>query len=188
MLVAIAFFRLPWTQNTHTSNMESGVGGSSGLNVSLDRLPSFAESEGAFSTATDAESEITEASITPRQTYFLCYATDCLSAYELIKKRTQSGVRALDDVRTAVVVLVMTNVEQLPLLLLLCIALLIVWGKASRWRVCIVSIKYCFGVQWTTLRKLTRCSTTRIPARYWYFSCCVQYSVSCTSSHVRALL
>lgn len=89
---------LPRRQNTHTEKMESSVGGLPGPSVSIDRLPSFAESESTFSNVTDAESEITEASITPRQTYFLCYATDCLSAYELIKKRSQSGVRALDDV------------------------------------------------------------------------------------------
>lgn len=90
------------TRAERDKKMESSVGGLPGPSVSLDRLPSFAESESTFSTVTDAESEITEASITPRQTYFLCYATDCLSAYELIKKRSQSGVRALDDVSSRI--------------------------------------------------------------------------------------
>lgn len=83
--------------------MELGDG-ESALRAPLERLPSSAESDSAFSTATEAESEMTDRdyedgqSITPRQTYFLCYATDCLSAYESIKKRSLSGVRALDDV------------------------------------------------------------------------------------------
>lgn len=70
---------------------------------SLERISSYAESDSAFSNATEAESEVTEGGgeegfITPRQTYFMCYATDLLSAYEQIKKRSQSGVRAIDDV------------------------------------------------------------------------------------------
>lgn len=72
---------------------------------SFERMPSFAESDSAFSNATEAESEMTEGGggadegfITPRQTYFMCYATDLLSAYEQIKKRSLSGVRAIDDV------------------------------------------------------------------------------------------
>lgn len=85
--------------------MESGSGGVPETVLPLERLPSSAESESAFSTATEAESEMTDAadyeegqSITPRQTYFLSYATDCLSAYDLVKKRSLAGVRALDDV------------------------------------------------------------------------------------------
>lgn len=72
----------------------------------LERMPSSAESDvSAFSNATEAESEIEGAeeegigSITPRQAYFMCYATDLLSAYEKIKKRGVGGVKALDDVR-----------------------------------------------------------------------------------------
>lgn len=72
---------------------------------SFERMVSFAESDGAFSNATEAESEMAEGGgasdegfMTPRQTYFMCYATDLLSAYELIKKRSLSGVRAIDDV------------------------------------------------------------------------------------------
>lgn len=72
---------------------------------SFERMLSFAESDSAFSNATEAESEMTEGGggadegfITPRQTYFMCYATDLLSAYEQIKKRSLSGVRAIDDV------------------------------------------------------------------------------------------
>lgn len=70
----------------------------------FERMWSFAESDSAFSNATEAESEMTERGeadegfITPRQTYFMCYATDLLSAYEQIKKRSLSGVRAIDDV------------------------------------------------------------------------------------------
>lgn len=75
------------------------------LTRAIERMPSSAESDGAFSIATEAESEVTEdggdeeGSITPRQTYFMCYATDLLSAYEHIKKRGLAGVRAIDDVR-----------------------------------------------------------------------------------------
>lgn len=72
----------------------------------LERVPSFAESDvSAFSNVTEAESEMEGAeeegigSITPRQTYFMCYATDLLSAYEQIKKRGLGGVKALEDVR-----------------------------------------------------------------------------------------
>lgn len=85
--------------------MASGGGGAPEMGVPVERMPSSAESESAFSTATEAESEMTDGadyeegqSITPRQTYFLSYATDCLSAYELVKKRSSAGVRALDDV------------------------------------------------------------------------------------------
>lgn len=89
--------------------MESGGGGAPEMGVPLERMPSSAESESAFSTATEAESEMTDGgweegqSITPRQTYFLSYATDCLSAYELVKKRNLSGIRALDDVSVVVI-------------------------------------------------------------------------------------
>ena len=85
--------------------MESGGGGLPEKGAPLKRMASSTESESAFSTATEAESEMTGGadyeegqSVTPRQTYFLCYATDCLSAYESIKKRSLSGLRALDDV------------------------------------------------------------------------------------------
>lgn len=85
--------------------MESGTGGVPETGTPLERMPSSAESESAFSTTTEAESEMTDAadyeegqSITPRQTYFLSYATDCLSAYDLVKKRSLAGIRALDDV------------------------------------------------------------------------------------------
>lgn len=70
-------------------------------------MPSLAASDmSAFSNATETESEMTEGgdffpeegSMTPRQTYFMCYATDLLSAYEQIKKRSLSGVKAVDDV------------------------------------------------------------------------------------------
>lgn len=70
-------------------------------------MPSSAASEtSVFSNATEAESEITEGgeffleegSMTPRQTYFMCYATDLLSAYDQIKKRSLTGVKAVDDV------------------------------------------------------------------------------------------
>lgn len=73
----------------------------------IERMPSSAGSDtSVFSNATEAESEMTEegdffneeGSMTPRQTYFMCYATDLLSAYELIKRRSLSGVRAIDDV------------------------------------------------------------------------------------------
>lgn len=85
--------------------MESGSGFSLPTFMgSSERLPSFAESDSAFSNTTEAESDMTEGgeeegSITPRQTYFMCYATDLLSAYEQIKKRGLAGVRAIDDVR-----------------------------------------------------------------------------------------
>lgn len=88
------------------AKMESGDG-EAALRAPLERMPSSTESDSAFSTATEAESEMTDRdyeegqSITPRQTYFLSYATDCLSAYESIKKRSLSGVRALDDVSNA---------------------------------------------------------------------------------------
>lgn len=87
--------------------MESGGAGvpEMEMGVPLERMPSSAESESAFSTATEAESEMTDAadyeegqSTTPRQTYFLSYATDCLSAFDLVKKRSLTGIRALDDV------------------------------------------------------------------------------------------
>lgn len=91
--------------------MESGGGGLPEMAAPLERMPSSTESESAFSVATEAESEMTDGadyeegqSVTPRQTYFLCYATDCLSAYELIKKRSLSGLRALDDVSASVCV------------------------------------------------------------------------------------
>ena len=76
---------------------------------SFETMSSFAESDSAFSNATEAQSEMTEGGgadegfITPRQTYFMCYATDLLSAYEQIKKRSLSGVRAIDDVSATVV-------------------------------------------------------------------------------------
>lgn len=89
----------------HLGPMESGGRGVPESGTPLERMPSSAESESAFSTATEAESEMTEAgdyeegqSVTPRQTYFLSYATDCLSAYDLVKKRSLAGIRALDDV------------------------------------------------------------------------------------------
>lgn len=82
--------------------MESGGDGLPERCSPLERMPSSTESESAFSTATEAESQMTDyeegQSITPRQTYFLSYATDCLSAYELVKKRSLAGIRALDDV------------------------------------------------------------------------------------------
>lgn len=73
------------------------------LTSSLERISSFAESDSAFSTATEAESDMTEGgeeevSITPRQTYFMCYATDLLGAFEQIRKRSLAGVRAIEDV------------------------------------------------------------------------------------------
>lgn len=88
----------------HGVAMESG--GSFSLpqfTGAIERILSSAESDSAFSVATEAESEITdggdeEGSITPRQTYFMCYATDLLSAYERIKKRSVAGVKAIDEV------------------------------------------------------------------------------------------
>lgn len=76
--------------------------------LSLERMPSFTESENSiFSNVTEAESEMTEGgeeegAITPRQTYFMCYATDLLGAYEQIKKRGLSGAKAMDDVRVVI--------------------------------------------------------------------------------------
>lgn len=70
----------------------------------IERMPSIADSSGAFSTATEAESEMTddgvEEAITPRQTYFMCFATDLLGAYEQIKKHGLAGSKAVDDVST----------------------------------------------------------------------------------------
>eukprot|EP00752_Nemacystus_decipiens_P007524 g6724.t1 len=90
--------------STARGPMESGGGGVPETDTPLERMPSSAESESAFSTTTEAESEMTDAadyeegqSVTPRQTYFLSYATDCLSAYDLVKKRSLAGIRALDD-------------------------------------------------------------------------------------------
>ncbi|CAM9281852.1 unnamed protein product [Ectocarpus sp. 6 AP-2014] len=70
------------------------------MEAPLERMPSSAESESAFSAATEAESEMTDGGFEDadiRTEYFLSYPTDCLSAYELIKKRSLHGVRALDD-------------------------------------------------------------------------------------------
>lgn len=76
------------------------------MEASLERMPSSAESESAFSAATEAESEMTDGGFEDadiRTEYFLSYPTDCLSAYELIKKRSLHGVRALDDVSATVI-------------------------------------------------------------------------------------
>lgn len=72
----------------------------------IERIASSAESEtSAFSNATEiTEGEEffnEEGSMTPRQTYFMCYATDLLSAYEKIKKRSLTGIKAVDDVSAA---------------------------------------------------------------------------------------
>ena len=74
--------------------------------ATIERVPSMAGSSGALSTATEAESEMTdegaEDAITPRQTYFMCFATDLLGAYEQIKKRGLVGAKAIDDVSTCI--------------------------------------------------------------------------------------
>lgn len=77
------------------------------MELAIERMPSSVESESAFSAATEAESEMTDGGFEDadiRTEYFLSYPTDCLSAYELIKKRSLLGVRALDDVSATVVV------------------------------------------------------------------------------------
>lgn len=48
----------------------------------------------------EIDEEEEEGAITPRQTYFMCYATDLLGSFEQIKKRGLSGARAVEDVRT----------------------------------------------------------------------------------------
>lgn len=61
-------------------------------------------SDSTVSHFTEAKSEMKEMdeeeerAITPRQTYFMCYATDLLGSFEQIKKRGLSGARAVEDV------------------------------------------------------------------------------------------
>ncbi|CAM9741499.1 unnamed protein product, partial [Discosporangium mesarthrocarpum] len=70
-----------------------GVPQRNDLSTSLDKV----DSTGGLTVDSEGTECSYDGSITPRQAYFMCYATDLLSSYDSVKKRGTTGIKVVEE-------------------------------------------------------------------------------------------